>query len=73
MSGCFLVSRNDGLGARLLPILSALRLGHEIGVPVKIHWPILQEGTHNTGEYDSLFAEDYIRDRFDQRCYTALK
>ncbi len=64
MTGCFLVSRNDGLGARLLPILSAMRLGHEIGVPTKIHWPILVEGTHNTGEYDSLFSAEFIATHF---------
>ncbi|NOX39605.1 MAG: hypothetical protein GXP05_03565 [Alphaproteobacteria bacterium] len=64
MSGCFLVSRNDGLGARLLPIISALRLGRELGIDTKIHWPVLFEGTHNTGEYASLFSEEFIRDHF---------
>jgi len=64
MSGCFLVSRNDGLGARLLPIISALRLGRELDVPVKIHWPVLIEATHNTGEYKSLFSAKFIADNF---------
>ncbi len=64
MSGCFLVSRNDGLGARLLPIISALRLGRELGIATKIHWPVLFEGTHNTGEFASLFSEEFIRDHF---------
>ena len=47
-----------------MPILSAMRLGHDIGVSTKIHWPILIEGTHNTGEYDTLFSAEFIAGHF---------
>lgn len=63
-SGCFLVSRNDGLVARLLPILAALRMGAELGVHVKIHWPVLVDTNHNTAEFESLFSQTFINDHF---------
>lgn len=63
-SGSFLASRNDGLGARLIPILSALRLGDEIGVPVHIHWPVIVDMNHNTAEYERLFDAAFIDKHF---------
>ena len=57
-SGGLLVSRNDGLGARLMPIVNALRLGQLLDIPVGIYWPAHLK-SHNTAQYASLFSEEF--------------
>lgn len=57
-TGGLLVSRNDGLGARLMPIINGLRLGKLLDIPVYIHWPTFQKG-HNTSQYETLFSESF--------------
>ena len=65
--GGLLVARNDGLGARLMPIMNALRLGALLDVPVTIYWPTYLLG-HNTSEVDTLFSQS-----FRDRCFVSAE
>lgn len=53
-----LMSRNDGLGARLIPLLSALRLAHVTGAKLRVHWPSQDKRT-NVSHYEGLFAPEF--------------
>ena len=58
LPGGLLVMRNDGLGARLMPILNARRLAQLLDIPLYIYWPTYLIG-HNTTEVDTLFHADF--------------
>ena len=58
LPGGLLVMRNDGLGARLMPILNARRLAQLLDIPLYIYWPTYLVG-HNTTEVDTLFHADF--------------
>ncbi|MFV0301398.1 MAG: hypothetical protein ACK5IP_11045 [Paracoccus sp. (in: a-proteobacteria)] len=58
-----LMSRNDGLGARLIPLLSALRLARLTGAKLRVYWPSHDVRT-NVSRFASLFAPD-----FSQGCF----
>ncbi|TRW98631.1 hypothetical protein FNJ84_03475 [Paracoccus sp. M683] len=53
-----LMSRNDGLGARLIPLLSALRLAQSTGATLRVHWPS-QDQRANVSHYHGLFAPEF--------------
>jgi tetratricopeptide (TPR) repeat protein len=63
-SGCLLVSRNDLFGARMLPFVNALRIGHDYDIPVKIYWPFPREGSTNIGEHEDVFSKEFIETHF---------
>lgn len=62
--GCLLVSRNDLFGARMLPFINALRIGHDYDIPVKIYWPSPPEGTTNIGQHIDVFSPEFIKEHF---------
>jgi|GEM_PF-2494662 len=62
--GCILVSRNDLFGARMLPFMNALRIGHDYGLPVKIYWPTLASMDTNIGEHTDIFSAEFIAKHF---------
>lgn len=53
-----LMSRNDGLGARLIPLLSALRLARLTGAKLRVHWPAQDQRT-NVSRFACLFAPEF--------------
>lgn len=58
MAPNILMSRNDGLGARLIPMLSALRLAELTGARLRIFWPA-QDSRANVSAFADLFAPDF--------------
>lgn len=58
-----LMSRNDGLGARLIPLLSALRLAQATGAKLRVHWPS-QDKRANVSHYHGLFAPEFCAQYF---------
>ncbi len=54
--GEFLVSRDDGFGARMIPLLSAIRLGNKIGFDVKCIW----SETDDMPKWDQIFESGEI-------------
>jgi tetratricopeptide (TPR) repeat protein len=64
--GCLLVSRNDLFGARMLPFMNALRIGHDYDLPVKIFWPVAGGENTNIGEYTQVFGESFLNKHFIQ-------
>jgi tetratricopeptide (TPR) repeat protein len=62
--GCLLVSRNDLFGARMLPFINALRIGHDYDLPVKIYWPFPPNDVTNIGEYRDVFSHEFIDKHF---------
>lgn len=58
MAPTLLMSRNDGLGARLIPLLSALRLAKLTGARLWVYWPSQDQRT-NVSQFASLFAPDF--------------
>ncbi|WP_157994814.1 hypothetical protein [Paracoccus tegillarcae] len=57
------MSRNDGLGARLIPLLSALRLAEATGARLRVHWPSQDKRanvSHYQGLFDAAFCDRYF-------------
>lgn len=63
-TGCILVSQNDLFGGRMLPIVSALRIGNDYDIPVKVFWPIPKVGDYNISEYKEVFGADFLKKHF---------
>ena len=63
-TGCLLVSRNDLFGARMLPFVNALRMGHDYNIPVKIYWPVPPTDSTNIGEHTDVFSPEFIEKHF---------
>lgn len=63
-TGCLLVSRNDLFGARMLPFMNALRIGHDYNLPVKIYWPVHAAAGTNIGQHVDIFSADFIQKHF---------
>ena len=64
--GCLLVSRNDLFGARMLPFINALRIGHDYDLPVKIFWPVNGGDTTNIGQHVEIFSPEFLKRHFIQ-------
>lgn len=62
--GCLLVGRNDLFGARMLPFINALRIGHDYNLPVRIHWPVTDGDPTNIGEYADVFSDTFLEKHF---------
>ncbi|WP_299911803.1 hypothetical protein [uncultured Paracoccus sp.] len=58
-----LMSRNDGLGARLIPLLSALRLARLTGAKLRVYWPSQDQRT-NVSQFSCLFAPEFSETYF---------
>ncbi|MCG8239822.1 hypothetical protein, partial [Tenacibaculum finnmarkense] len=65
-TGCLLVSRNDLFGARMLPFINALRIGHDYNLPVKIFWPVNGGDSTNIGQYKQVFSTEFLNKHFIQ-------
>lgn len=63
-AGGFFASRNDGLGARLQPMLNGLRLARDLGVPFRLWWPKQGDASNPIGDITSLFSRSFIDTHF---------
>ena len=68
--GGFLVSREDRFGARMIPLLSAIRLGRKLGFDVKCIW----KETDDMPPWKQIFESEEIRSsKFDGLEFTENK
>ena len=62
--GSIVAHRNDGMGARVIAMLNAVRVAQDYGVPYFVGWTTHGRTREEVRDPSFIFHPDYIVDRF---------
>ena len=64
--GAIIAHRNDGMGARVIAMLNAIRVARDYGVPYYVGWTTHGRTREEVRDPSFIFDPDYIAERFFQ-------
>ena len=62
--GCLIAFRNDRLGARLISLVNAMRIGSTYDVPVQVHWPEARDVGRVFNDPTEIFDGCFVAEHF---------
>ncbi|MCO4843027.1 MAG: hypothetical protein KC439_09000 [Yoonia sp.] len=62
--GCIIAHRNDGMGARVIAMLNAVRVAQDYDLPYYVGWTTHGRTREEVRDPAFIFDPDYIKERF---------